>query len=362
VKISPRIIDISHYNEVQIGGFTAAAKFGIWGLIHKATEGNGGKDAFYPVRRNPAIITPLLWGAYHFLRPGSVKAQWDVFLSYAKPDNSTLLAIDYEVGGLHLDMATEFAQAIEGRTGCGAVLYGPRALLVDTLGVPINAFWKGRRIWLAEYASSYHLPASWPAPWAWQFTGDGNGPQPHTIQGIAGWCDVNHYAGTQAQLKTEWAKGTKHLADVEPHEKDEEDLPAKIFSAEGKLSWFGGPDDRDVAFNEGLAIFSSAAQMRQHGLGDFLLPGRGGLARHLNPDKPYVACRWNYKKTSQSFLRDAICWVQNPKTEKMVAARPVDWGPASRTRRVADLSPAILEELGLGTDDTCRIWINRDGK
>jgi lysozyme len=39
----------------------------------------------------------------------------------------------------------------------------------------------------------------------WQYTDGGVGPTPHTVDGI-GSCDRNYYNGTDAQLKSWWAK------------------------------------------------------------------------------------------------------------------------------------------------------------
>src|SRR5262245_54459817 len=56
----------------------------------------------YAVRRGSAMNAGLLWGAYHFLRPGSIPAQVDFFLKIAAPDNATLLALDHEDGRVPL--------------------------------------------------------------------------------------------------------------------------------------------------------------------------------------------------------------------------------------------------------------------
>src|SRR6266516_2407070 len=132
--------------------------------------------------------------------------------------------------------------------------------------------------------------------------------------------------------------------------------PDVLFTTTGKMSIFGGP--RDVGSgnpSEGLALFSSEAQMRQHGLGDYLVPGSTGLFRRLNTEKFYIACRWDYNETPVSFLRDAAVLVQANGIE--AEARAVDWGPNVRTNRVADLSPALAKHLGLSTNDVCTVTV-----
>lgn len=135
-----------------------------------------------------------------------------------------------------------------------------------------------------------------------------------------------------------------------------------VFRVEGKMSTFGGPDDNGMRPDEGLALFSSEQDMRNHGLGDFLLSsqqaGFTGLGRRLNPDKPYLACRWWETDLKKEFLRNTSAWVENAKTGVRLSARPVDAGPHDRTHRVADLSPGLAKALGLITNDICRVSIS----
>lgn len=135
------------------------------------------------------------------------------------------------------------------------------------------------------------------------------------------------------------------------------------FNVQGKMSVFGGPHDTGVSPSEGLSLFNSEAEMISHGLGDFLLPadpgGATGLARRLNPDAHYLACRWWETDLEKRFLKDAEAWVTNVKTGARAKARPVDSGPADWTNRVADLSPGLAAELGLSTNDICTVEIGR---
>ena len=41
----------------------------------------------------------------------------------------------------------------------------------------------------------------------------------------------------------------------------------------------------------------------------------------------------------------------NPENGLAEEAKPIDWGPAAPTDRVADLSPGLAAKLGLQTDD-----------
>ena len=91
-----RVVDISHYNPVT--SFAKAAESGIWGIIHKATQGTSYIDTMYAKRRQWMHETApgLLWGAYHFNTGQSVPDQVKFFMDTAKPDAKTLMVLDYE--------------------------------------------------------------------------------------------------------------------------------------------------------------------------------------------------------------------------------------------------------------------------
>jgi N-acetylmuramoyl-L-alanine amidase len=118
----------------------------------------------------------------------------------------------------------------------------------------------------------------------------------------------------------------------------------------GKVSWFGGPDDEGVTPDEGLAFIYKVEDAPELFL-PTQPPGTTGLARRLDPSRRYIACRWDYDVTSKEDLLDIRCRVTAPKTGKSFIARPADWGPHHSTDRIADISPGLMEELGIGTDD-----------
>lgn len=134
-----------------------------------------------------------------------------------------------------------------------------------------------------------------------------------------------------------------------------------LFRVEGKMSTFGGPKDRGMSADEGLALFSQPDHQDPKYSYLFLPtppPGTTGLGRRLNPEKYYFACRWNYNETPKEFLKRALARVENPSNGRAADARPVDWGPNIATGRVADLSEGLATALGLQTDDVVRITIS----
>jgi GH25 family lysozyme M1 (1,4-beta-N-acetylmuramidase) len=204
-KIKPVVVDIYHGDAVK--SFAAARKAGIHGVIHKATEGRTRSDSAYARRRAKATDAGLLWGAYHFMKPGDPVAQADHFIDTAKPDPKTMMAIDHEHSGVPLANAITFMQRIEERIGRKVVIYSG-ALLKEQLRRATAAqksYLAGRRLWLSHFNARPKWPSIWRAPWLWQFTGEGIGPRPHSIPGMQDKLDVDSYAGTPDRLAAEWA-------------------------------------------------------------------------------------------------------------------------------------------------------------
>jgi N-acetylmuramoyl-L-alanine amidase len=140
-------------------------------------------------------------------------------------------------------------------------------------------------------------------------------------------------------------------------EEEPERIPMEVIVTDvGRCSWFGGPDDTGVDADEGLAFFYDYLDAPHLFLPE-QPPGTTGLARRLDPNKPYVACRWDYEVTPKSMLQDPRlrALVRAPKTGKQAMAWPADWGPAETTNRIADLSPGLMEALGIETDDVIEI-------
>jgi hypothetical protein len=126
-----------------------------------------------------------------------------------------------------------------------------------------------------------------------------------------------------------------------------------LFQATGKVSWFGGPSDTGVSPSEGLAF------IYQYSTAPYLFldkqpPNTTGLARRLNPEVFYVACRWDYAKTPKSMLATAEQALVQVGDKKFLAW-PSDWGPHTSTGRIADISPGLMAALGIKTDDSVEV-------
>src|SRR5262249_704716 len=144
-------------------------------------------DRTYAIRRKPASDRDILYGAYHFLRPGDPVAQADHFLdvalNVAQPDD-VLLALDHEDRNVPLVNAKPWLQRVFDKTGRRAVLYSG-FLIKAQLGNRRDPFLAEHRLWLSHFSSHPVCPPNWLAPWIIQFTGDGQGPGPHRVPGIS---------------------------------------------------------------------------------------------------------------------------------------------------------------------------------
>ena len=109
-----------------------------------------------------------------------------------------------------------------------------------------------------------------------------------------------------------------------------------------------------VSPSEGLAFIQEIDQA-PHLFLPYQPEGTSGLARRLNPHIHYIACRWDYDDTPRPMLLEEVALVRAPSTGIALTAFPADWGPNEKTGRVADLSPGLMADLGIETDDQVEV-------
>ena len=202
------VADLSHHNEtVDFGKMKAA---GIVGVIHKATQGLTYVDETYASRRAQAQDAGLLWGAYHFGVGGDGSDQAEYFLDVTKPDDGTLLVLDYEPNltgpTMSLDQAREFVEHVGETTGRWPGLYSGH-LIKEQLGgvLPPDPQLSKCFLWIAQYNGPrpLNVPPTFRTWTFWQYTDGVHGPVPHSVDGV-GRCDRNKFNGTLAQLRRLW--------------------------------------------------------------------------------------------------------------------------------------------------------------
>jgi lysozyme len=219
MQVNPLVTDISSYQNVS--DWDKVKKSGIVGVINKATEGHTWTDRTFIERFHPVIDNGMLYGAYHFLRPGDMPGQVDHFLdvvSKVADPNQILLALDHEDPKVPLEDAKLFLRLLRKRTTQVPVLYS--GFLIKQQLTSFDAELAQTRLWLAHYSNTPTWPThTWKNLWLWQYTGDGVGPPPHDVDGIDGTgLDINSYDGTPAQLQNEWLMRATQAGAVTPKE------------------------------------------------------------------------------------------------------------------------------------------------
>jgi lysozyme len=206
----PRVIDIYHGNDVTADGFKNASLAGVWAIIHKASQGVSMKDPKYHERKQKARDAGLLFGAYHFNSGDSAAQQADNFLESCKPDDQTLLCLDYEdySSAMDIDQAVEFIKIVEKNTGKPCAIYSGNRLKesIGQLNAEDFKFITSKKLWLCQYSTKYVLPKGFTKYWLWQYTGDGVGPTPNSIKGFNSGepIDLSEYSGDRNQLTSDW--------------------------------------------------------------------------------------------------------------------------------------------------------------
>lgn len=219
MAFTPRVVDIYWGDSVEgkdcIKGFQKAKDAGIWGIIHKSSQGTSMKDKAYDRRRKAAESVGLLWGAYHFNNSENAKAQAEWFMKCADPDENTLMVLDFEDNkrsNMSIHEAVSFMKIIEEKTGKACAIYSGNRLkeTIDDLGKDEFQYITSKKLWICQYGPKVKLPKGFNDYWLWQYTGDGVGPEPHWVDGITcpgnGGIDLNVYQGTQEELKQQWTE------------------------------------------------------------------------------------------------------------------------------------------------------------
>jgi lysozyme len=216
--IIPTVADMYHGNSVNL---TLLKQSSVIGIIHKCSQGVGARDQKYTARKEAAEAMGFLWGAYDFATGDDPVRTAKVFLTWAAPGPQTLLCLDYEDNSrsqMSADQAYAFLDTIMQATGRAPVIYGGNRLREH---IPSQqAKWvdmaKHVRLWQCRYiglqpgdnTELFHAikpVPPWTSNWLIQYTGDGSGPRPHQVPGVENGADLNAFAGTNDELRAQWA-------------------------------------------------------------------------------------------------------------------------------------------------------------
>lgn len=196
------VLDLSHHNTVTSWAQIKAA--GIVGVIYKATEDDDYTDPTYARAREEAQGAGLLWGAYHFLRPGDMRKQAAHFINAVGRTAGVLLCVDHEDDGVSLEDLRTFCEEVFRLTGQRVVIYSG-SVIKQQVGNQMIAWLANYRLWLAHYSANPTWPKQiWFRYWLWQYTDGVSGPQPQDCPGVGGDVDCNSFVGEATRLKEEW--------------------------------------------------------------------------------------------------------------------------------------------------------------
>lgn len=120
----------------------------------------------------------------------------------------------------------------------------------------------------------------------------------------------------------------------------------------GKCSIFGGPNDDGMKKTEGLSLYEHhEADLRK----DLFFPRDAdqtiGTSKRLRPQTFYIAFRYSPKERTRKEWQESRWMVRNDSNGRFGIAALVDFGPATWTDRVIDLSPGLAQKLEIKTDD-----------
>lgn len=200
----PIVVDIYHGDRVT--SFAQAQAAGLRGVIHKATTGAKGRDNLYDDRRTAATDAGLLWGAYHWGTAQPAEQQVDNLLSWADPDENTLIALDFEKDSgsqMTLDRAREVLELIEAKLGRKAVIYSGNTIK-EALGDRVDAYFGAHRLWLAQYGPTPRVQRSWKRWWLWQYA-ERVADLPGIPGNAEGKLDLDEFLGSEEELARTWA-------------------------------------------------------------------------------------------------------------------------------------------------------------
>src|SRR5258706_11036327 len=205
-----QFLDLSHYSW-PIDWDSLSQNKDLIAIGWKATEGNYNTDQYYSRARIEAEKRGYLWLAYHFGTNNPVQEQVNRFLSVAKPNANTRLALDWEDYGskqMALDQVREFLTLLDRQTNRISTIYSGNTAK-EALGNTMDFFLGGHPLWIPRYGNSPSVQPQIQKSWShwdiWQYAADGAGAQPNTAAGVKGHPDCNVFYDDVATVRADWS-------------------------------------------------------------------------------------------------------------------------------------------------------------
>lgn len=220
------VADMGSQNPVDFNKLKAANYNGVpcVGTILRATRSNALIDTAFASRADEAGKLGFLVGAYAFNTGETAQVQADRFKNATQSVGAILRALDFETnpGGRQMTLASaiEFMDRTDQSFGAATWFYSGdriKSLVVSATDAQ-RQFLSEHPFWLAEYGPKARMADDdgHALPWEkydlWQFTGDGAGPSPHTMDGLQAGADLSVFHGSAAQLALIWPGAPKVAA------------------------------------------------------------------------------------------------------------------------------------------------------
>jgi GH25 family lysozyme M1 (1,4-beta-N-acetylmuramidase) len=189
-------VDTSHWKWSPGIDFAAMKRSGRCDyLIAKATEGTGYVDPSYGGWRAGAKNAGMVFGSFHFARPGDPVEQAEYYLSVARPVDGDIPVLDLEDTAIPdpPGFAVAFAKRVQSKTGTWPLLYTYPNYLAAHDFRPLQAL--GCPLWFADYSDPLNSIKPWSSYAIRQFTDRG------TVPGLPGTLDCNSSPLTLDQLR-----------------------------------------------------------------------------------------------------------------------------------------------------------------
>lgn len=198
--MKPLIFD--GYRGDAIASFHEMKAAGIVLCIFKASQGSASDSAFQDFACRARSVGMLV-GAYHFGVDDDGAEQAEHFLSLLSP--GTMMVLDFERypnSQMSVSQAEEFVLECRRVTGVLPVLYyGELLRELESLGrVSRHSVLRDCPAWISRYSSKQPVPIAGMDLVMWQYTGDGEGPLPHTVAGVNNNADLSVWVGSPADI------------------------------------------------------------------------------------------------------------------------------------------------------------------
>jgi GH25 family lysozyme M1 (1,4-beta-N-acetylmuramidase) len=232
---APICIDLSHWNPTP--NWSQLKSAGCEGVVHKATEGTSYVDDQLFSRARPAMDAGLLWSTYHFMKPGSIFAQMDHYLSTINPKQGERIVLDHEDPGVYLDqLEAAVVDIMEMRPDLQITIYSGHLIKEQLSGTRSDILAQNTSLWVAQYttAPAPSWPTStWPQWSLWQYTDHA------MVTGCSKPVDANRFNGTADAFKT-WM-GPPSTALIPPVESGAPIEPVVRIETQGGVKvWLNG--------------------------------------------------------------------------------------------------------------------------